>query len=69
MVKVGETLPYKYEELRQTKVMSLGIDIGIDSDKKLYVFEVNGAPITSPLLAEIIDLRTKYYQYLLNKIK
>jgi len=64
--QIGSTLPYKYENLRKTKVMSLGMDVGIDKDKSLYLYEINGAPITSPLLAEVVDFRTKYYQYLLD---
>lgn len=70
LLNLGEIFPYKFEELRQTDIMSLGIDVGIDSDGKIYVFEANGAPSTVALRLESIDLRTKYYKYLVkNKIK
>ena len=58
--------PYKHEEIRGVKVMSLGVDIGIDKSGKLYMFEANSAPATSSLKAEVAMLRTGYYQYLID---
>jgi len=67
--KLAVTLPYKIEELRGTHIMSLGMDIGINSDGKLYLFEANSAPTTAPLKAEAAMLRVEYYKYILqNKI-
>ncbi|TFJ91637.1 YheC/YheD family protein [Lentibacillus salicampi] len=59
------TLPYKLEEIKKTPIMSIGFDVGIDQEGDLYLFEANGAPTTSPLLAESAMLRTDYYLYLL----
>lgn len=66
--KLALTLPYKIEELRQTHTMSMGMDIGIDRDGSLYLFEINSAPTTDPLKAEAAMLRTSYYKYMLEKI-
>lgn len=67
---LGKIFPYKFEELRKTDIMTLGIDVGIDQNGDLYIFEANGAPDTSRIKAEVINLRTQYYKYLLNnKIK
>lgn len=70
LLDLGETFPYKYEELRKTDMMTLGIDIGIDQKGQLYIFEANTASFTAPLKAEVVNLRTQYYKYLIdNKIK
>lgn len=66
--EVAKTLPYKIEELRGTHIMSLGIDIGIDSDGKLYLFEVNDGPGTSRIIGEVAILRSGYYKYVLEEI-
>lgn len=67
--KVGKELPYKIEELRNAKLMTLGIDIGIDVDGKIYLFETNSAPGTTQLRAEAGMLRVEYYRYMLSKIR
>src|SRR5699024_10450738 len=70
LLELGKVFPYKFEELRKTDIMSLGIDVGIDKTGKIYIFEANGAPTTTMLKAEAINLRTQYYKYLLeSKIK
>ncbi|WP_010531640.1 YheC/YheD family protein [Lentibacillus jeotgali] len=67
--QVALTLPYKLEEIKKTPIMSIGFDVAIDKDGKLYLFESNGAPTTIPLMAKAAMLRTDYYLYLLeNKI-
>lgn len=66
--ELGDTLPYHIEKLRKTNIMSMGMDIGIERDGKLYLFEINGAPITGPLRSEAAMLRTEYYKYILGKI-
>lgn len=63
-----DTLPYKIEELRGTHIMSLGMDIGIDRDGKLYLFEVNDGPDTSNLIARVAFLRSNYYNYILKNM-
>lgn len=69
LLNLGEIFPYKYEELRKTDIMTLGIDIGIGQNGKFYIFEANSSPYTAPLRAEVVNLRTQYYKYLIdNKI-
>lgn len=62
------TLPYKIEELRGTHIMSLGMDIGIDRDGQLYLFEVNDGPDTSNLISKVAFLRSNYYNYVLTHL-
>lgn len=67
--KLAVTLPYKIEELRDTTLMTMGMDIGIDVDGDLYLFEINGAPLTAPLRDRVAMLRSEYYKYVLqNKV-
>lgn len=66
--ELAVTLPYKIERLRKTKIMSLGLDVGIDKNGKLYLFEVNGAPTTAPLKSEVALLRADYYKYVLKHV-
>lgn len=66
LLKLSKVFPYKFEQLRKTEIMSLGIDVGIDRDGKIYIFEANGAPATSALKAEVVNLRTQYYHFLIN---
>lgn len=66
--KVAMSLPYKIEELRESTLMTLGIDIGLDSDGKLYLFEVNSAPGTTQLKGEAALLRVQYYNYMLSNL-
>ena len=63
--EIANTLPYKMAQLRETKLMTLGIDVGIDSDGTLYLFETNSAPGTTQLRAEVAMLRADYYNFVL----
>src|SRR5699024_1618332 len=65
---LAETLPYKVEELRGTHIMTLGLDIGIDQNGDLYLFEVNDGPATFAVKAEAGFLRANYYKYLFKKV-
>jgi len=62
---LAESLPYKIEELRETSIMTLGLDIAVDKDGKLFIFESNGSPSTNFLTSEIAVLRSAYYKYVL----
>lgn len=64
--RLAATYPYKHEEYRGTDMITMGLDVGIDKDGDLYLFEVNAAPITSPLLSQVATLRIEYYNYLIN---
>jgi|GEM_PF-4420011 len=68
LLELEDTFPYKYEELRESELMNLGIDIGIDPMGNLYIFEANGAPDTSNLRAEAANYRSMYYKYLLEQV-
>ncbi|WP_163969624.1 YheC/YheD family protein [Oceanobacillus halotolerans] len=65
LTELGKTLPYKIEAVKQTPIMTMGLDVGIDHDGQLYLFESNGSPTTDPLLAESAILRTEYYKYVI----
>ncbi|WP_080872525.1 YheC/YheD family protein [Oceanobacillus timonensis] len=56
------------EKVRQRELVTLGLDIGIDDDKNLFLFEANSAPDTSLLQEEVTKLRTDYYTYLLEQV-
>lgn len=66
--KLAITLPYKVEELRGTHIMSLGLDVGIDKNGDLYIFEVNDGPATFAAKSEIALLRVNYYKYVLKNL-
>lgn len=57
----------KAEMVRKRELVTLGLDIGIDEDKNLFLFEANSAPDTSLLQEEVAKLRTDYYAYLLEQ--
>src|SRR5699024_117414 len=66
LLNLRNVFPRKFEQLRGTDIMTLGIDVGIDHSGEIYVFEANGAPATAALRAEAVDLRTQYYKYLID---
>ncbi|WP_193065546.1 YheC/YheD family protein [Oceanobacillus oncorhynchi] len=69
LLSVGRKIPVKMEQLRKTHIMSLGMDIGINRDGKLYLFEVNDGPATKALISEVAFHRSNYYKYILkNKL-
>lgn len=63
--ELGHKVAIKQEELRDTELMKLGVDVGVDEQGDLYIFETNGDPGTTRLRAEAALLRTDYYKYLL----
>lgn len=66
--KVGESIPKKMEELRNTHIMYMGMDIGIDRSGKLYLFEVNDGPSTIALISEVAYHRSNYYSYAIREL-
>lgn len=65
----GNAFPHKIEEIRNTELMTLGMDVGIDENGDLYLFEVNAAPTVASMRGEVALLRCDYYKYLIkNKI-
>ncbi|MHC0552908.1 YheC/YheD family protein [Salinicoccus sp. CNSTN-B1] len=65
---LGAIIPYKIEKLRGTHIMSLGVDVGIDRDGKLYIFEANDGPGTQTIVSEVAYLRSNYYKYVFDHI-
>lgn len=57
-------LAYKFEEIKKTPTMDLGLDIGIEKDGSLYLFEINNGSNIKRLVAESAILRVEYYLYL-----
>ncbi|WP_080875279.1 YheC/YheD family protein [Oceanobacillus timonensis] len=65
---LGNAFPYKIEEVRNTELMTLGMDVGIDENGELYLFEVNSIPTVANIRAEVALLRCEYYKYLIKNI-
>lgn len=65
--ELAVTLPHRVEEKRGTHIMSLGMDVGIDKDGELYIFEVNDGPDTTAVTAEVAYLRSQYYKFILQE--
>ena len=59
----AKTIPYKVEKVTKYEYMTMGLDIGIDKDGNLYLFEVNDYPILSPMRSEVAMVRARYYKY------
>ncbi|MFC3039967.1 YheC/YheD family protein [Virgibacillus xinjiangensis] len=66
--EVAAKLPYKLEEIYNQDFGALGLDIGIDTDGKLYLFEVETGPGTEFGTGEIALIKPDYYNYILQKI-
>ncbi|MFD1385913.1 YheC/YheD family protein [Oceanobacillus oncorhynchi subsp. oncorhynchi] len=67
LVTIGKTLPKKMEKLRKTHIMYLGIDIGIESNGDLYLFETNDGPGTKNVISEAAFHRSNYYAYVMKE--
>lgn len=65
--ETAKIIPYKVEKILGKDYMTMGIDIGIDSDGSLYMYEVNDYPIVSPMRSEVAMTRVEYYKYKLMK--
>ena len=55
----------RIERARKTKLMTLGLDVGIDPEGNLFIFEANSAPAVDIIKSEIALTRANYYKYLL----
>ncbi|MEF3330105.1 YheC/YheD family protein [Oceanobacillus oncorhynchi] len=64
---IATRIPKRIEELYCKQTSCLGIDIGIDKDESIYLFEINAAPGVKFGEAEIINLKVDYYNYLNKK--
>ncbi|MFD2628883.1 YheC/YheD family protein [Oceanobacillus kapialis] len=63
--EVANTLPDKIEEIFNKQNTSMGLDLGIDKEGKIYLYEVNSAPGSQFAEGEIANLKADYYFYLL----
>lgn len=55
------------EKMTSSTYMTMGLDVGIDPNGKIVVFEVNSYPIIKPSMAEIIMIRPLFYKDMLIK--
>jgi len=62
---IAVTIPYTFEMFKGTPTMDLGLDIGIDKNGDLFVFELNNGASVKRLTSESAILRLEYYQYLI----
>ncbi|WP_164218469.1 YheC/YheD family protein [Virgibacillus sp. YIM 98842] len=68
IINTGKTLPYKIEKIFNQELGSLGIDIGIEKDGRLYYFESNNAPGVEFGEGAIAQVKCDYYKYMLDKL-
>ena len=61
---LAQTLPYYYEGLRGRRLIQLGIDVGVDAQGGLHVFEINSSPSAESHKAEVAMLRLGHYRWL-----
>lgn len=61
----GIEIASKIEEIRETELSTMGLDVGIDKEGNLYLFEANSAPGSGLMLAEVHTLKIDYFKFLL----
>lgn len=66
--ELGLNLAKKIEDSVKGELMVLGLEIGIDSEGELYIFNVKNSPIESPQTEKISLIRPDYYSYRLRNI-
>ncbi|WP_404455545.1 YheC/YheD family protein [Oceanobacillus kapialis] len=64
--EISISLPDKVEEIFNKNNASMGLDLGIDKDGKVYLYEVNSAPGSQFAEGEIANLKADYYFYLIH---
>lgn len=67
--QIAKTLPYKFDSLYDVNFSSLGLDIGIDQNGKLYLFEVENGPGFEFGEGQIASIKSEYYKYIANSLK
>lgn len=63
------TLPYEIERIENKTFTTMGLDVGIDNDGGLYLFEINSFPVVTPQLSKVALLRAEYFKYVLKDKK
>ncbi|UTR11799.1 YheC/YheD family protein [Evansella sp. LMS18] len=66
--EIARTFPYKLEKIFNTKLQALGVDVGIDSDHRVYFFEANTAPGLDFGMGEVAVLKAEYYNYVAKEV-
>lgn len=64
---IGRNLPEKMEEIFNKESSCLGIDVGIDTDGSVYLFETNSAPGMEFGEADLANIKVDYYNYVLKQ--
>src|SRR5699024_5798821 len=63
--KSSKLIAEELEKITDTTLMTIGLDIGINEDGSLFVFEANSFPIVAPSMAEISVIRPLFYKSML----
>lgn len=66
--KISKKLPYKIEEIFNVNFSALGLDLGIEEDGTLYLFEVENGPGTEFGEGQIASLKVEYFKYVAEKL-
>lgn len=67
LVELAMNLPKDFQKNYQYTLDALGIDVGIDSNSNLKIFEINTYPGSNFLDIESAIVRVEYYKFLLTK--
>ena len=65
---LAQTLPYYFEDLRGRHLIQMGIDVGVDAQGGLHVFEINSSPAADSHKAEVAMLRLGHYHWMYKHI-
>src|SRR5699024_6107866 len=66
--RIMRHLPEVVEKMVDFEINSIGADLGIDSDGKIYLFEVNSYPGISRVVGQSAIYRAGYMSYYLKNI-
>lgn len=66
--KMATEIANEIEKIRRTNIATISFDFGIDRDENIFLFDINGSPDTSRLIAQASVYRSNYYKYLTENI-
>ncbi|MFA1821436.1 YheC/YheD family protein [Virgibacillus oceani] len=64
--KIAQEFPPKLEEILDQRLVSLGLDLGINQSGKPYLFEVETGPGFEFGSGEVVSLKVDHYNYIKN---
>lgn len=67
--RVTKDLPNLFQQFYEKEIDSLGIDLGVDNNGNLWIFEINSFPGTKFFELEEAIIRVNYLKYLHNREK